>query len=356
MKILCFSDFHFFSKRLEYQLETCKWIAGQILELEPDLVVNCGDTNHTHNHMSVDTISVSTQGLGEIVRVCKRVNSRVLFIAGNHDQASGDGSQTVLSMFQNLAGVTCATNMPLISYVEDTTIIGCPYIPKTRQEDYLEKYRSDIEHLKPVIQFSHWEIKDIAYTPGGKISETGLHLESTVPSSCKLIVNGHYHHPAWYKWSPPLAIVGAPCYYNYADGLSELPRGILMIESQGDDFDLEWLENPIGPVYHTVRGRDAKEFLLLKPHLHPRLNLRVKLLDEEDEALWEDNASEIKESVASVRVFRKDHKEVKGEQASYLSLDYEDAISRYISKNNPGLDADGLREDGMRLIETASCM
>ena len=59
MRILDFSDLHWFKNRISYLSQTCDWICGQIVETDPDVVVFCGDLNHTHGYVDIETLEAA---------------------------------------------------------------------------------------------------------------------------------------------------------------------------------------------------------------------------------------------------------------------------------------------------------
>src|SRR5438552_655420 len=64
---------------------TYDWIANLIEEHSPDIVVNLGDTGHTHGFL--DSISATTiyNGDRKISQSCKLVKADKVTLLGNHD-------------------------------------------------------------------------------------------------------------------------------------------------------------------------------------------------------------------------------------------------------------------------------
>ena len=67
MRILVFSDLHFFKDRLQVLESSCVWIAEKIQEHKPDMVVNCGDINHAHGYIDIEVLEALRKALDGIV-------------------------------------------------------------------------------------------------------------------------------------------------------------------------------------------------------------------------------------------------------------------------------------------------
>jgi len=89
------------------------FIEQQIIQHEPDLVVNLGDTYHKDNYVSIRTLYGASIGLGKVFTACNNLNIDHLIIAGNHDIFSifDDGSRLSSICTLEAYGVIVTENM-----------------------------------------------------------------------------------------------------------------------------------------------------------------------------------------------------------------------------------------------------
>lgn len=290
-KILVFSDLHFFRGRLDYLQETCSWIASQIMKQTPDLVVFCGDLNHSHNNVETDTLHCMSRCMSEIADATRQHTGKpLLAISGNHDTALKSTEKNVVEAIAFLSPNIRAITTP-------TAVEGYAFAPYPPSGDKFDAYLTALHAINSPVIFGHLELADIAYSPASpQASEHPFPL----PSQTKLIVNGHYHHPQRKTVAGvDTVIVGSPCYHTYADCMVETPRGVLLLEL-GSEVKTTWIENPIGPIYHTISTVQIPAVLT-----HPnvaRMRLRVKVRDKEDYEQSKAAILRLREVASSVRV------------------------------------------------------
>ena len=340
MKVLIFSDFHFFKTRLDYQLKTCKWIADFIDVEKPDLVVNCGDTNHSHDYVDVRTLGAICTGMSFIIGACKTVNSDIVFISGNHDRVSKEVN--FLKVFAMLdPAVMCVMNEP-----ERYTggFAFCPWFDQRDKKEYLASLKAlgDVD-----IIFSHWPIEGIPFRPNAPVA--GGLSEGSFPG---LVINGHYHHPGLY-YDDTVVTVGSVCYHNFSDVIVSEPRGILILEGSGSDAEITRHHNPHTPIYHTVDGESlnaffwkAKEFVDQK-----RIKLKVNLKDIKEYNEHLKLIDDCRRDYGMVKLsFETPVKAMPDFPVSSLSFQPEKILNDYVEKSSGSYDVKELKRIGMELF------
>ena len=112
--LLCYSDTHLRStgsfppynvvtesgltKELLNILHGFKFVANQILEFKPKVVVNCGDTFHNTEFISSMTLHGAAIALDMIAKACQEVGAHHIIIPGNHDILIQDPSKVITSI------------------------------------------------------------------------------------------------------------------------------------------------------------------------------------------------------------------------------------------------------------------
>lgn len=292
MRILVYSDMHFFDEpalfsgvpsRSVFQAQTCDWIAARIRDLQPQIVVNLGDTNHRQGLIDMPTLTQMVRGLSEIQRAASDAGAIHVHVAGNHDRYDALGEDSVVAAFPDYVGLVGAP--PVLKVVRDETYIDwskCGFIPYISDVDPIS-FGARVEGLLAAgvrILFVHQGI-------GGALWSTGMTDEHGVDPKLlqqfSLVVGGHYHHPQ--TIGSNIVIAGSPFYFNFSDSwIPEHPRGLLLIDADFDrsgDVQVSRIENPVTPIRHTLsveRVGDVAQFLADAESFGvlPRMILRVK--------------------------------------------------------------------------------
>lgn len=267
MKYLVFSDLHFFRGR-EYLVDTCKWIADQIYHYKPERVVFCGDLNHSHNSIETDTLHLMANAISVVASAARSVTKEPLVaLSGNHDTTLRSTAKNIIEA----VGMLSPDINPITFAWSDGNASYAPYPPAGEKFDgYLAKLHSFHNELI----FGHLELAEIAYSPASPV-ETDHPFP--LPIQTKYVVNGHYHHPQRKMVGKvDVTIIGAPCYHSYSDCLVDTPRGILLLDHQpGVKLDTMWVENPHGPIYHTITTHQLDA--VAKHPSVKRMRIRVKV-------------------------------------------------------------------------------
>ena len=262
LKVLCISDLHFlntqselplWNNRLEYQTKTCEFFAKEIIKRRPDAVVNLGDTNNNHGSIAVDVVQTIGSAIAVIQDACQEVGARQFIMAGNHDQASKDGSVNFVEGY-----APARDKISLITREGSSFIIKgnqLSFVPYTYDPDIFFK-RLSASRVKRANQFAtfiHQDVKQVLWGPG-KPATIGLDLPTVTAGYDGWTICGHYHHPQLMQ-DRKFAIVGSPFYAHWGDSMTKLPRGYMWLDENGPS----WTSNPYTPIRHTIRADSLKD-------------------------------------------------------------------------------------------------
>lgn len=328
MKTLVFSDLHFFRGRNRYLLDTCNWIASEVSKLAPAQVVFCGDLNHAHNYVEVDTLHAMSLGITAICKATVQCGTTVLAISGNHDTTLKDGGENIIqSLGVMVPGLTAITSPQKIG---NSVFVPHPPTNPDAKARFTEQFA--LAAVGATSMFSHVELADVRYTPA---SSHCTDHPFEIPSSIKLVVNGHYHHPQVTETAGrKQVIVGSPCYHSYADMLVATPRGFIVVDTE--TREVVFHENPIGPIYHTI---ETSQIPALGAHKDVgRMLLRVKVASKEDYDINRKSIEALRQVAASVRVLGSNPKassEIYKAETSTIGIsDPSEMIASYGRKHN----------------------
>lgn len=330
MKVMVFSDLHFFRGR-SYLLDTCQWVAGMVEQTRPDLVVFGGDLNHSHSYVEVDTLHAMTQSFEAVARAAVKVTGKKLVaISGNHDTALKDGGKNILQAIGFVSD-----NMQVITDpTRDGDFLFVPHPPANKDAYFAFNKRAAEVGAGAVAMFSHVELADVRYTPA---SSHCTEHPFEVPSSVKLIVNGHYHHPEVRDGGGRrVVIAGSPCYHSYADMMVSTPRGVVVVTNPTGSADVVWHKNPHGPIYHTI---ETSQIEAISRHQDVgRMMLRVKVESQQDYEASKEGINLLRQHATSVRVVGANTKAsssiYKAETSTIGLTSPEDLVSAYVRKNS----------------------
>lgn len=290
MRVLVFSDMHFFDEpallagvpsRRSFQEATCEWIAAQIREHQPQIVVNLGDTNHRQGLIDMPTLSLMVTGLTTIQRAAAEVGAVQVHVAGNHDRYDALGEDSVVAAFPDYAGLPGSPSV--LKVVRDEVYLDwgrvgfVPYISATDPTSFGARL-AGLHEAGVRALFVHQDI-------GGALWHAGMRDESGFDPSLmekfSLVVGGHYHHPQ--RIGDNVVIVGSPFYFNFSDSwIPDEPRGLLVVDFAEDmTASIFRIENPHTPIRHTVsieRSTDMDAVLAEMESfgVTPRMILRVR--------------------------------------------------------------------------------
>lgn len=205
VKILVIGDNHFQRNNMIEMKEMCTKFLALIRKTKPDIIVNLGDTLHSHHTIHSDPLCLAINFLHEISELCP-----LYLLIGNHDIR---GNQNYLSDVHPFTALKKWKNTTIIDKVEIFEIKGHkflfgPYIPTGRLLEAL-KTISNIDEELPKISscFLHQEFENAQM--GAIISKNG----DKWPLNYPLVVSGHIHE--YQRVQENVIYVGCPMQHTY---------------------------------------------------------------------------------------------------------------------------------------------
>lgn len=256
MKALCFSDVHLHfqvdnPKATELFIDSAKWLAAQIRELKPDVVVNFGDTNHLDGGMSTGTIQLFVLFMNPIIEACDELGIDLITIVGNHDQYSRNGEQHVI---EPLKWKSVVVDKPVVKKLKggvDTLFM--PYFRSTEEFHAGWEAACREASVAPEIVFMHMDVV------GAKMNSGITSTHGLVPGQDVEIWNGHYHLPQMIE---NVGIIGALQYTQFRDvDPWDVPRrgAVLITKQKGKPSKIKRFSNPHTNFFWKIKGTSAEE-------------------------------------------------------------------------------------------------
>lgn len=302
-KVFIFSDVHFFRGRNDYLLQTGDWLVSQIQYHKPNLVVFGGDANHTHNQIEVPTLHAMASFFGAIANCAKEVTGeKLVAISGNHDTSLKSGGKNTVDSLAALSPNIKSVTRPEVLMPSGILLIPHPPTEESQAEVFREEVTRAAALSRPDAALVHVELSDIRYTPA---SPHCTEHPFVMPTSVRTVLAGHYHHPATTQVGDrKVHVIGSPCYHTYADQLVSTPRGALLYHLSSGRVDR--LENPCGPIYHTI---ETGHIPFISTHKDiSRMLLRVKVAGRDEYEINKESIDDLRKVAKSVRVMGADAK------------------------------------------------
>jgi len=346
-KLLLFTDYHISSKgrrtlrRLDECVKTSKWIAANVKEHKPDIVVNLGDTFDSHSTIDVPSLCTGVRVMETIMDACNDVSADFIIIPGNHDAYSRDYSS--LEAFQGI-GATVVWEPTVIA-----GILGA--IPFNKNAEMVTEWLHELEK-KSLLTVAHVDVKHANYFSGGPNSDIGVDAEAfRGPIYC-----GHYHHP---HTLGAFEFIGSVMHHNFSDKeLPDTPRGLVVIEIGEDGVvtSSKRIPNPHTAIYHKMDWSKKKEKLRtikLYGSYEDRMHLRVKCDYKDVKQVRSDLREMFPKLLACTVVgINYDTQEVTREATIKIDTDPGEALTAYIKNKGVPKDLDEavLLEMGKRFL------
>lgn len=127
----------------------------------------------------------------------------------------------------------------------------------------------------------------------------------------------------------------------------------MVLDITDDGWDVTRIENPHGPIFHTVNAKDLEGCLDFVDR--SRVKLRVKVDSAEDYQRVKPQLLTLRDEVDTLRVVTKEKiPEVQeDEEITLPSFDTTDVLASYLAGKDTTLDKKRLADAGRRLIEEA---
>lgn len=261
MKCLYFTDIHTnpfneFSRPtkdgrtslIEEHDATYEWIASQVEEERPSLVVNLGDTSHTIGYLDAVSLTSIERGNRLIRNACSSVGAEFRTMIGNHDILNDASRVHVLPFIEN--------TVTEVTLDEDRGILYIPFF--RHEEDWKPLVSQALETGKVKRVLIHLDVVGARFNASPKLCKSGMN--PCITESGPGVIGGHFHHPQ--VLSNNFYLIGSCMYRNFNDDVvSGMPRGIVIDEVNGVptlhqsvvEGKLRRIENPHTSIYTTIR-------------------------------------------------------------------------------------------------------
>jgi len=245
LKILFIGDPHLKISRFDLALKFLKWINELAAELQPDLIVNLGDTFDTH---AVVRSEIMKEFVDHVKSVMPHAKNGYYYVLGNHDMYKPkDNKYHALQGMEDIEGF-----MVIDKYKEDRGISYVPY-----QAD-MSKFPLKTESICVAHQafvgadFNGWRPKE------GVVDADSV--------SADIIISGHIHNKQSFG---KVVYPGTP----YSQSLKDLDqmKGVMLFDT--DTFAQKFYESPL-PVWRrlTYTISDTYTIKQLQIDLQAKLN------------------------------------------------------------------------------------
>mgnify|MGYP001454412096 CR=1 FL=1 len=328
MKYLFFGDIHAnyaYPDYMQFLEKTMSFLLQVIRERKPDLVVCLGDVMDTFGILDLKTLIWAYQTLHEVE---KATNRHLVILSGNHDVADADGR---LSAVEVLGGELTVTSIGKAQRMGE--MVMAPYGCDTQAA--LGMIDKDVKFLA-----SHWEWTGCRLTPS-HVSEKGVDPEDFAKAYPGVkVFNGHYHAPSQVG---PVTFVGSPCFRNFADYESDIPRGFTLYDS--NTGATERIANPHS--YRMVTIRVETEAQLTEALSKISDKDKVKLRIFAPKAIT-DAVEAIRDKFLWTGTYRTDSEktDIHGGAAISLTASAADVIAQAVAAAPDGYDRVRLRKMG----------
>ena len=214
MRFLVFSDLHLhnwaygskpvqgWNSRLLFQHDVLGQIESYALERGIRTIVFCGDMFHTHSTLHAGPLSVAIRTFSR----WKEQGLNVVFLVGNHDQSTKDGTIHALECLRPYGRVI---DEPTTFQIGGTTFHARGYT------DDASAFNSFLASA-PVesVVLCHQGVANVKVGSAGYKPDSLLQ-PNKVPSGVKYVFSGHYH--SYTKVSDQVYIPGTPLAHDWSD-------------------------------------------------------------------------------------------------------------------------------------------
>lgn len=197
----------------------------------------CGDFFHTHSRVDTEVLRAAYESLEQL-----KTQFQMIFVVGNHDMSTKDGSIHSLDLLKNYG--------PVVDKPMDFSFGGfglqvhaMPYTES--EEDLIRFFRRCTPNSVALI---HQGVANVPVGSKGFVINELLKPEMVPPSV--LCFAGHYHDPC--KVSDNLVIPGAPLQFNWSDKNGR--RGWLDVFT-GEEIQMSHIESNAPKFVETTEDK-----------------------------------------------------------------------------------------------------
>jgi len=250
--------------RLDNIIECAKWIADQIREHKPKLVINGGDTINAIDRavsITADVMSAVGKCIGEINDACLDVGSNHIVMLGNHDKFNESGDISAIDIFEYFNDILVIKEPEVIEFM-GYNLVFLPHMKDYKEADsWFESYEG-----KDVIAFSHLDVVGVSLN-------SNYSLEEGIDVDCGMSVyNGHIH---MHGRKGSVLNVGSPMQHRYAE--SSEKHGVILIK---DDLSEVFIKNDVSPNLYKINDLKALKSLSDNSYVWFEYDPREKSLSE----------------------------------------------------------------------------
>lgn len=335
MKLLCIGDPHLKASKLELSKSFLAWIKVQVEEIQPDLVVNLGDTFHDHAVLRSEILGEFKKHIIDITATCPYV-----YILGNHDfHRPTDSTYHALQAF---AGMKDLIVVDKVTHNKSAGITFVPYQP--------DHSTFPTKTLPMCIAHQTFVGADFgSYRP-----DNGIDADLV---SADIIISGHIHGRQMFG---KVIYPGTP----FAQGLDDAnkTKGIMLFDTE--TYKYSFIESPF-PRWHSLSfeiGPDLN-FQQLHEELSGTLNsgdnwvIDISGAKNEIAAYIDSKEFTLLKVNKSVRIRPIYTNLIKNDRVKINALSMQDILSEYISKVYDGvLDKNLLQQEATRILNDISVL
>jgi Zn-finger protein len=227
---LVIGDPHFKHTNLDVMAEFSKKTLAIAEKLKPTFVVILGDTLDTHEILRIEPKDAAEDWIYRMSTI-----SKTFLLIGNHDMANPNEFLTKKHAFNSLKrwdaalkGKLFIVDEPMYVEIRDKSFVFCPYVPKNRFQEALDKVCADGNMWDMVdCIFAHQEFKGSRHF-SHELTEGDEWDEDYPP-----VINGHIHTEQ--KIGQNIFIPGTPFQHSFGDDAEK--RIWFLSFEDGEDVD-----------------------------------------------------------------------------------------------------------------------
>lgn len=230
---LVIGDPHFKHTNLDVMAEFSKKTLAIAEKMKPTFIVVLGDTLDTHEILRIEPKDAAEEWIYGLTNI-----SKTFLLIGNHDMANPNEFLTKKHAFTSLKkwdvtrkGKLFIVDEPMYVEIRDKSFVFCPYVPKNRFQEALDKVCTDGNMWDMVdCIFAHQEFKG-SYHFSYELTEGDEWDEDYPP-----VINGHIHMEQ--KIGQNIFIPGTPFQHSFGDN-TEKRIWLLTFENSENDEDAD---------------------------------------------------------------------------------------------------------------------
>jgi DNA repair exonuclease SbcCD nuclease subunit len=252
-----------FTRELNNILIGFEWVAKQIIEYKPSLVMLLGDLYHTPEGLSTTVITASDRALTGIKNACAEVGAVFVITKGNHDvQNEPLGINSICT----LGGYgTILLENTVYKLKDDNKITKIGVVQFNSDEDLITKDLRIMEK-KCDLMVTHLDFKSAEYENGFK-SESEIDANFSIP-----VVSGDLHAT---QRVGSVYYPGSLVQNRFTRNDTEKVGGVLMWDSATNEF----LHLPNTASYHYVKIDDIIDLQKIDPKFNVILQIKCEVDD-----------------------------------------------------------------------------